>query len=144
MARLPKGYRTLTRAELRQRGLSPKSEQVIGPQGQILPRRQAENVRAKLSGWKSWSEFQSESSKRNPATGRVDFLRWAHAAADENDLSFTDVNKPDSEFSQLYVEAKRSDWSHKVGGPMDQMLRYIGYRKPDWNFDVGDTPFAGK
>lgn len=100
------------------------------PNGTIS-RRQYENYRLKLEGWRSWSEYQSDARTD-------DYLRWKGEFAEKRkgELSW---RGPHSDFAAAWLEAKRSNWSRDPNGPFADLLVLTGHRDVEWEWDVGDT-----
>lgn len=104
----------------------------------IISRRQFENLKAKRLGWKSWSEYQ-----RNARTD--DWIRFRGIAA------FSAGKKPRayaglaSPFSQRMLKVKRGREDdagnmYDPDGPLAELLVFLGLRRPDAEWNVGDTP----
>lgn len=106
--------------------------------GKSISRRQYENIRARKSGWKSWSEYQ-----RTVKTD--DWLKWRGNYARRNDLAYNKAGALDSKFSRMFTKVKRvrerdSSLLYDPDGPLAELLVMIGLRRPDAEYDVGDTP----
>ena len=143
----PKGYQRLAPKELEARGQSPRSRGILTPTGTVISRRQYENLRIAevregtptAFGWKSWSQFQSA---RKSKAYQFDMEK----ALEKNpDLSAKDMRRIDSEFNQLYVEARpiwkdrKSKAYRNPNGPVANFLAYMGLRDEDAEYDVGET-----
>lgn len=113
--------------------LGGSSRRYRTPSGQTISRRQYENIRYGKAGFSSWSQYQR-------VTQDEDYYRWLGMAAQVNDLGIDDLREPDSEFNRLLAKAADDDFSHKAHGAFHDFLVYAGWRNPDWDFDVGDTP----
>lgn len=108
--------------------------------GRIISRRQFENLRAQALGWKSWSEFQRESRKD-------DWYRWRGIAAHKQGVKPKRLGMA-SEFAMRYVKLKRARNGgvhidpnlYDPDGPLAEFLVYLGLRKPDDEWMVGETP----
>lgn len=97
-----------------------------------ISRRQYENYRLKMEGWKTWSEYQRDADTD-------DYRRWkGEFAAKHVGTELTSVG-PHSEFAAYWLEAKRSGWSKDADGPFADLLVLTGHREPEWEWDVGDT-----
>lgn len=143
----PEGYRKLSPKELAARGFSSKSRGVLTPTGQVISRRQYENLRIssvrkttpEIFGWDSWSQFQR--SRKSPIYQYdLDLALKAHP-----ELTRKDIRRIDSEFNQLYSQA-RPWWSQRRSpeyrdpdGPVSKFLIYLGLRNEDDTHDVGET-----
>lgn len=121
--------------------LSGKSERYRNRKtGRIISRRQFENLRAKAVGWRSWSEYQRESRKD-------DWYRWRGIAAHKQGKKPRSLGMT-SEFSANYVKLKRARNGgihvapdlYDPDGPLAEFLVYLGLRKPDDEWMVGETP----
>lgn len=112
--------------------LPGKANRYRTPSGDEISRRQYENLRFQKLGYSSWSEYQREAKSK-------EFKRFAAAAADEHETNARKI-KTDPEFTELYLAAKRSDWQNDPEGPFADFLVYIGLRRPDADYNVGDTP----
>ena len=143
----PSGYHRLTPSELQSRGHSPRSRGVLTPTGTVISRRQYENLRItearkgtpEAFGWKSWSQFQG-ARKSKAYQHDMKLALEKHA-----DKTAKDLRRIDSEFNQLYAEA-RPLWSNRKSkayrnpnGPVANFLVYMGLRDEDADYDVGDT-----
>lgn len=104
----------------------------------VISRRQYENLKAKAVGWRSWSEYQREARTD-------DWIRFRGIAA------FSAGKKPKkysgltSEFSQRMLGVKRARVEHPDNmydpdGALAELLVFLGLRKPDAEWNVGDTP----
>lgn len=112
-----------------------KANRYRTPEGTTISRRQYENLRYRKAGWRSWSDYQR--------TAKTDeYRRWAKAAADEQNVSARKLKSADSHFNQLYLNARNSGFSTEVEGDFADFLSYTGLRRPDADYDVGDTPRA--
>lgn len=108
--------------------------------GKTISRRQYENLRAREAGWGSWSEYQREARTD-------DWLRWRGIAAHEAGVKPKKLGMR-SEFSKKYLKMKvaRNGGVHVApdlydpDGPLAEFLVYLGLRKPDDEWMVGDTP----
>jgi hypothetical protein len=106
--------------------------------GKTISRRQFENLRAKAVGFKNVSEFQ-----RMARTD--DFLRFrgiAAFSAGKKPRGFAGLRSP---FTQRMLKVKRArehDSKHLYDpkGPLAELLVWLGLRKPDAEWNVGDTP----
>ena len=97
------------------------------PSGEIISRRQYENIKFEKQGWRSWGEYQREAKSE-------EYRRFARQYRKHTG------KRPDTEFKEQYRKAKRSKFSPKVGSSFDRFLKFIGYRKPEADYQVGDTP----
>lgn len=139
----PKGYRRLSPRELEARGLKPRSRGVLAPTGEVISRRQFENLRIRkagtLSGWDSWSQFQAA---RNSPVYKYDMEL---ALKRHPDVTAKDMRKIDSEFNVLFSEAKhfwnkrKSPEYRDPNGPVANFLVYLGLRDENATYDVGET-----
>ena len=141
------GYKRLSPSELKARGLSPRSRSVETPSGQVISRRQYENLRIssvhkstpETFGWKSWSQFQRS---RNSPVYKYD-MELALEANPE--ITAKQMRRIDSEFNQLYSEARpywndrKSKEYRNPNGPVANFLVYLGLRSEDDTHDVGET-----
>jgi hypothetical protein len=104
----------------------------------VISRRQYENLKAKLVGWRSWSEYQREARTD-------DWIRFRGIAA------FSAGKKPKayagltSDFAQRMLGVKRAreddaSNTYDPDGPLAELLVFLGLRKPDAEWNVGDTP----
>lgn len=109
--------------------------------GKIISRRQYENLKARAIGWGSWSEYQRESRKD-------DWIRWRGIAAHKAGKKPKAFATMSSEFSQRYLTLKRARNGgtyvapdlYDPDGPLAEFLVYLGLRKPDAEWIVGETP----
>lgn len=141
------GYRTLARKELAARGLKPGSRAVLTPKGEIISRRQYENLRIrnapKQYGWRSWSHFQSA---RNSPIYKYDFEL---AQRQHPELTSKQLRAIDSDFNQLFANAmpwwskRKSPEYRDPHGPVAAFLTYLGLRSEDASYDVGESPKMG-
>lgn len=110
-----------------------KASRYRTPDGGEISRRQYENIRFRKAGWGSWSEYQRTAKTK-------EYRRFVTAAADEKGVSPRTLKNPESDFNQLYLEAKRDDWKNDPEGPFADFLVFIGVRAPDADYNVGETP----
>lgn len=106
--------------------------------GKIISRRQYENLKARVLGWWSWSEYQREARSD-------DWLRFRGIAAFRNDTKPRAYAGMASPFSQRMLGVKRAREEHPDNmydpdGPLAELLVFLGLRKPDMEWNVGDTP----
>lgn len=144
----PKGFKKLSPSELKAAGLSPKSRAVLDTgTGEIISRRRYENLRIELAGrtnpqhygWRSWSDFQR--SRKSPVYQHdLEKALEAHP-----DLTAKDLRRIDSEFNELFADA-RPYWNKRKSaeyrnpnGPVATFLVYLGLRDEDAEYDVGET-----
>jgi hypothetical protein len=108
--------------------------------GKTISRRQYENLKARAVGWSSWSEYQREAR-------HDDWMRFRGIAAHQQKLKPKRLGMT-SEFSQKYLVMKRARNGgihvapdlYDPDGPLAEFLVYMGLRKPDAEWNVGDTP----
>ena len=112
--------------------LPGKAERYKTPSGETISRRQYENKRFRQVGWRSWSEYQREARKPQ-------FRRWVEKASSTLGPK-RQLKSPQSEFSRMYIEAKRTDWKHDADGPFSDFLKWLGIRDEQADYPVGDTP----
>lgn len=106
--------------------------------GKVISRRQFENLKARAVGFKNVSEFQ-----RMARTD--DFLRFRGIAAfraGRKPRNFAGLTSP---FTQRMLKVKRARQSdsgalYDPDGPLAELLVWLGLRKPDAEWNVGDTP----
>lgn len=101
--------------------------------GEILPRRQYENIRAQEAGFESWSEYQG---LRRDQT----YMRWLSLYAEEQGVTERQARSMGSGYNASYNRAKDDGWSKNAKGSFADFLVDIGEREDDWEWDVGDTP----
>ena len=106
--------------------------------GKTISRRQYENLKARAVGFKSVSEFQ-----RMARTD--DFLRFRGIAAFNAKRGPRRYAGLTSGFTQRMLKVKRSREGERKDlydpdGPLADLLVYLGLRKPDAEWNVGDTP----
>lgn len=106
--------------------------------GKVISRRQYENLKARAVGFKNVSEFQ-----RMARTD--DFIRFRGIAAFSAKRSARRYAGLTSPFTQRMLKVKRSRESERKDlydpdGPLAELLVWLGLRKPDAEWNVGDTP----
>jgi len=140
----PKGYRRLSPRELEGLGLSGKSRAVRTPTGDIISRRQFENLRLQSrtpnqAGWRSWSQFQL-SRKSKLYQYDIGLALKNHPEVDRKEM-----RKIDSDFNRLYIESRplfkdrKSNAYRDPNGLVAQYLTYLGLRDEGDAWDVGET-----
>ena len=120
--------------------------------GQHVSSRQYQNLRYQGSGWKSKAQYETlqryayskDASKKLKRAGfpheASAWRIWSIEYALEHGQSIQSVRKPDSQFSQLYAGALDSGFDTEPNSPFAKLLAAIGWRDPDAQWQVGDTP----
>lgn len=129
---LPEGWRRIRRGEP---GYSATRRTYYDPRGRVRSRRAADNERLRSSGWANKRDFDT----RKTARKHRGYARWAESAID-NDIPESEINKADSEFNRLYLDARAENFDTSPQGAFAFFLTFVGLREPDWEWDVGDTP----
>lgn len=104
--------------------------------GDSISQRQALNRKYQAdAGWESRSEYERESRTKR-------FRDWASQVARHRDVSSARVRGSGSDFSQAWVDWKRSGFAggKRAGSPFARFLEGIGYREADAPYPVGQTP----
>lgn len=141
------GYSRLKPQELRERGLSSKTRAVETPGGEVISRRQYENLRIanarnlypEVLGWRSWSHFQGA---RKAPLYQYDMDKALKANPDK---SAKQMRQIDSRFNRLFSGAmphwkyRRSPEYRDPNGPVARFLVYLGFRSEADTHDVGET-----
>jgi hypothetical protein len=144
---LPTGWKRLTPKEHRALGLSRRAERYRAPNGDVVSRRQVENVIARQKGWDSWSEYQRTAQTRT-------FQKQLSKAVVGKDLpdkpsSYRRLAGISSPFSVAYRDfmeegdtAGRWQDTHSTGPDSAWAHLQIaqGMRDEDAEYDIGDTP----
>lgn len=141
------GYERLSPKQLEARGLSAGSRSVLTPGGEVISRRQYENLRIEVQrtslpeafGWRNWSQFQA--ARKSP----IYQFDLDLAAKANPDVSAKQLRSIDSEFNKRFVET-RPLWKNRKSaayrdpnGPVADFLVYLGLRDEDDTHDVGET-----
>lgn len=105
--------------------------------GEVVSRRQIENLRYEAAGYESWSEYQRFARTQ-------EFQAWAYYAKEANpSLTYNQIVAPQSQFSQDFVAAARGGFGTKMstqaGQAFHRLLVYLDLREEDWDFDIGET-----
>lgn len=118
--------------------LGGSAERYRAPSGEVVSRRQYENVRARQSGWRSWSEYQR--TRKSPQFKRA--VEDAIAKGTVTHKRDVGPNAPISQKWNAVLKARADDAPnlYDPDGPLADYLIYIGRREPDDWWDVGDTP----
>lgn len=79
---------------------------------------------------------QERLSKNPDSTYRA----WLDDVSTSTNLPHKKIARYDSEFNQLYAEFQRSPKDKTPDGPLSRILVLAGYRRPEADYNVGDTP----
>ena len=141
------GYRKLSPKELRSKGLSSKARAVETPSGEVISRRQYENLRIanarnlypEVLGWRSWSQFQD--ARKSPLYN----YDMDKALKANPDVDAKHMRQIDSTFNRLF-SAAMPWWKRRTSpeyrdpdGPVARFLVYLGFRSEADTHDVGET-----
>lgn len=129
---LPEGWRRIKPGEP---GYSRSARTYYDSEGRIRSRRAADNERLRNVGWSSKRDFDT----RFTARSKRGYARWAEAAR-ANDVPESEITRSDSEFNRLFLDAKADNFQDSPQGAFSLFLQYIGLRRPEWDWNVGDTP----
>lgn len=109
--------------------------------GETISRRQFDNLRIQrgASPFQNRSEIERYRSGRNLEAQR--YARTANVVRKMSPVQRPGLDPDDltSEYTRLYVEAKRNRRDLSPDGPLAQFLKFIGLREPDDSWDVGET-----
>lgn len=132
MASAIKGYRFLGKP----------SERYLTPDGREISRRQYENEKKALMGWRNWYDYQYTVTSDK---------RYRHFLTTTSGTDFSkrkSLKKANSDFNALYLKARKETQgkfgAHKKGrdpkGAFAQLLIATGLRDSRATYDVGETP----
>lgn len=110
----------------------------LNPQGEIVSRRQYDNARLQGEGWQSKADYDSRLSAHKDRG----YARWLEAAEENTGLSRRELGRADSEFNQLFLDARDDKWSKDPNGSFAQFLEAIGVRESGADYAVGESPKA--
>jgi hypothetical protein len=112
--------------------------------GQLLQRRQYENLRYSAAGWTSKSEYErvSHGHMKNVPHEANAYRRFSLMYADEHgDENLRKVVGPNAAFSRAFVAAYRDNFEDMTSdGPFAKLLTVMGVRDAEATYNVGDTP----
>ena len=119
------------------------AERYLSPTGEIVSRRQYDNLRAKELGWESRAQFER---RYDDPTYLWAFRRFMRA----NKMSITQARRADrmgGSMNKMLRAAQATGWGKtKEGrdprGPMSRLLVEINMRDPTATYAVGDTQAA--
>lgn len=119
----------------------------MSPGGDVIPRRQYENLRIanarnlypEAMGWRSWSHFQS--ARKSPLY-QYDMDKALRA---NPEIERKQMRQIDSRFNRLFTRAM-PHWKRRTSpeyrdpdGPVARFLVYLGFRSEGDSHDVGET-----
>jgi hypothetical protein len=144
---LPSGWRRLTPQENKSLGVSRRAEKYRAPNGDVVSRRQVENIVARQKGWDSWSEYQRTAQTRT-------YRRQLRIAVEGKGLpdrpsSFRREAGISTDFSTAYRDFMEEGdlegrWveTHSTGPDSAWADLQIaqGIRDEGAEYDIGDTP----
>lgn len=112
--------------------------------GIIVSRRQVENLHARELGFDSIYQYQ-ELSRAVGGLGGIDSeqTNFILYLIDVYDVSI-DGALHDKEFLKYIANYVAKPDSVLPGGPLAQLLEFVGLREPDASYNVGDTPKHGQ
>lgn len=120
--------------------LGGTAERYLSPEGEVVSRRQYDNLRAKAAGWDNRSQFER---RYDDPTYLWAFQQYRR----EQKLTIQEARRQDRMGGQMNKKiraAQVTGWGKtKAGrsatGPMARLLVDMGYRDPTATYAVGDT-----
>ena len=133
--------------------------------GEILPRRQAENVRLAERGLPVWSQLQGTTrqrarfveTQRDVGQTGYTYQQWRRDQRTPQYQRFADQYRdwtgfpagpqtadPASEFNVLFGLSKRDGFQGDPQSAFARFLVLIGYREPTDDWNPGESPRAGE
>lgn len=124
------------------RFLGKPSERYATPDGREISRRQYENEKKALQGWKNWYDYQKT------VTSDPQYRRWLTTTSGKDFDKRKKLKRSDSEFNRKYLKARketggRFDKVKKGRSPKGAFADFLieaDLRDDDAEYDVGGTP----
>ncbi len=123
--------------------LAGTAERYLSPSGEVISRRQYDNLRAQAEGWDNRSQYEN---RYNDSTYLWAFQQYRR----EQKLSIQQARRSDrmgGAMNKKLRAAQATGWGktregRAARGPMARLLVEMGYRDPSATYAVGDTDGA--
>jgi len=123
--------------------LQGTAERYLSPSGEVVSRRQYDNLRAQAAGWSNRSQFERRYEDKTYLWAFRQYQR-------EHGMTIRQARSQDrmgGELNKKLRAAQATGWGKTAAGrdprgPMSQLLIEMGLRDPSATYAVGDTDGA--
>jgi hypothetical protein len=113
-----------------------RGERYLTPSGQEISRYRFNEIFREKSGFISRREQERLVRDKDSV-----YNQWLNDVAENQGVSRAKIARYNSEFNQVYAEASADKFRDKTpDGPLARLLVLAGYRSPEDDHDVGETP----